>query len=48
MRGQGDQAGGIFQREAPVHVSNIALLDPKDKCVACAIPAWAAPRSQWV
>lgn len=27
--GQGT-AGGIVEREAPVHISNLALLDPKD------------------
>ena len=31
VRSQGEQKGGIFQREAPLHVSNVALLDPKDK-----------------
>ena len=25
-----DQQGGIFSKEAPLHVSNIALADPKD------------------
>jgi len=24
------QAGGIIEREAPIHVSNVALIDPKD------------------
>ena len=26
-----DQAGHIIDREAPVHVSNVALVDPKTK-----------------
>ena len=38
VRSQGDQKGGIFSREAPLHVSNVALLDPKDKCVGAARP----------
>ena len=25
------QEGGIISKEAPIHVSNIALADPKDK-----------------
>lgn len=33
-RSQGDlknaQAGGIIEKEGPVHVSNVMLLDPKD------------------
>ena len=24
------QQGGVIEREAPIHVSNVALLDPKD------------------
>jgi len=24
------QPGGVIEREAPIHVSNVALLDPKD------------------
>ena len=27
----GAQEGGIISKEAPVHLSNLALLDPKDK-----------------
>jgi ribosomal protein L24 len=33
VRSQGEQKGGIFSREAPIHVSNVALLDPKDQYV---------------
>ena len=29
-RGGGTQAPGIIDKEAPVHVSNVALMDPKD------------------
>ena len=29
-RPTGTQAGGIVQREAPIHVSNVALRDPSD------------------
>jgi large subunit ribosomal protein L24 len=28
--GFGGQAGGIIEREAPLHISNVALADPKD------------------
>jgi large subunit ribosomal protein L24 len=28
--GQGAQTGGIIEREGPIHVSNVALVDPKD------------------
>lgn len=27
---QGGQTGGIIEREGPIHVSNVALIDPKD------------------
>lgn len=27
---KGGQAGGIIEREGPIHVSNVALIDPKD------------------
>ncbi|MGK2878820.1 MAG: 50S ribosomal protein L24 [Solirubrobacterales bacterium] len=27
---QGAQTGGIIEREGPIHVSNVALVDPKD------------------
>lgn len=27
---RGGQAGGIIEREGPIHVSNVALIDPKD------------------
>jgi len=26
----GNQTGGIIEREGPIHVSNVALVDPKD------------------
>ncbi len=26
----GQQAGGVIEREGPIHVSNVMLLDPKD------------------
>jgi large subunit ribosomal protein L24 len=26
----GAQAGGVIEREGPIHVSNVALIDPKD------------------
>jgi len=26
----GQQAGGVIEREAPIHVSNVMLIDPKD------------------
>ena len=26
----GQQAGGVIEREGPIHVSNVALIDPKD------------------
>ncbi|MFY9488556.1 MAG: 50S ribosomal protein L24 [Solirubrobacterales bacterium] len=26
----GNQTGGIIEREGPIHVSNVALIDPKD------------------
>jgi large subunit ribosomal protein L24 len=26
----GQQAGGVIEREGPVHVSNVMLIDPKD------------------
>jgi len=29
-RPSGSQPGGIVEKEAPIHVSNIALADPKD------------------
>jgi large subunit ribosomal protein L24 len=29
-RGGGGQAPGIIEKEAPIHVSNVSLLDPKD------------------
>jgi len=25
------QQGGVIEREGPIHLSNVALLDPKDK-----------------
>jgi len=25
------QQGGVIEREGPIHISNVALLDPKDK-----------------
>ena len=28
---QANQNGGIFEQEAPIHVSNVAILDPKTK-----------------
>ncbi|MDQ6745537.1 MAG: 50S ribosomal protein L24 [Actinomycetota bacterium] len=28
--GRPDQAGGVIEREGPIHVSNVMLLDPKD------------------
>ncbi|HEY5052732.1 MAG TPA: 50S ribosomal protein L24, partial [Solirubrobacterales bacterium] len=28
---QSAQAGGIVEKEGPIHVSNVMLLDPKDK-----------------
>jgi len=27
---KGQQVGGIIEREGPIHVSNVALVDPKD------------------
>jgi large subunit ribosomal protein L24 len=27
---RGGEAGGIIEREGPIHVSNVALMDPKD------------------
>ena len=27
----GQQAGGVIERPGPIHVSNVALIDPKDK-----------------
>jgi large subunit ribosomal protein L24 len=27
---RGNQVGGIIEREGPIHVSNVALVDPKD------------------
>lgn len=27
---KGNQTGGIIEREGPIHVSNVALIDPKD------------------
>ncbi len=27
---KGSQVGGIIEREGPIHVSNVALVDPKD------------------
>jgi large subunit ribosomal protein L24 len=29
-RPSGSQPGGIIEKEAPIHVSNVALADPKD------------------
>jgi len=26
----GQQAGGVIEREGPIHVSNVAMIDPKD------------------
>lgn len=26
---QGDESGGIFEVEAPIHISNVALIDPE-------------------
>ncbi len=26
----GQQGGGVIEREGPIHVSNVALIDPKD------------------
>ncbi|MDQ6732151.1 MAG: 50S ribosomal protein L24 [Actinomycetota bacterium] len=26
----GQQAGGVIEREGPIHVSNVALIDPQD------------------
>ncbi len=28
--GRPDQVGGVIEREGPIHVSNVMLLDPKD------------------
>jgi ribosomal protein L24 len=28
VRPQGEQAGGVFSVESPIHVSNVALADP--------------------
>lgn len=28
---QGNEKGGIFEKEAPLHISNVMLLDPKTK-----------------
>ena len=30
MQPSGTQAGGIVQREAPIHISNVSLRDPND------------------
>ena len=27
----GNQVGGVIEREGPIHVSNVMLIDPKDK-----------------
>ena len=27
----GNQAGGVIEREGPIHISNVMLIDPKDK-----------------
>jgi large subunit ribosomal protein L24 len=27
----GNQQGGVIEREGPIHVSNVMLIDPKDK-----------------
>jgi len=27
----GNQIGGVIEREAPIHISNVMLIDPKDK-----------------
>ena len=29
--GSPNAAGGVIEREAPIHVSNVMLIDPKDK-----------------
>jgi large subunit ribosomal protein L24 len=28
--GTGDQVGGVIEREGPIHISNVMLIDPKD------------------
>ncbi|HEY1689316.1 MAG TPA: 50S ribosomal protein L24 [Solirubrobacteraceae bacterium] len=28
--GQGERVGGVIEREGPVHVSNVMVLDPRD------------------
>ena len=27
----GNQVGGVIEREGPIHISNVMLIDPKDK-----------------
>ncbi len=29
--GVGDTVGGVIEREGPIHISNVMLIDPKDK-----------------
>ena len=33
MRGaqRAEQVGGVIEKEGPIHISNVMLLDPKDK-----------------
>lgn len=32
MKPSEQSKGGILSKEAPVHISNVSLLDPQDKC----------------
>ena len=31
QKGNGQETGGILEREAPIHVSNVMIVDPKTK-----------------
>ena len=31
QKGNGQESGGIIEREAPIHASNVMLIDPKTK-----------------
>ena len=31
QKGNGQETGGILEREAPIHVSNVMMVDPKTK-----------------
>lgn len=31
LKGNGEQAGSIVEKEAPIHASNVMILDPKTK-----------------